>query len=139
MTLPDPYPGGQYPAQAAAAFPVPPMPQPQPAQFAPGAGQHPQQGQPYPAAQRNNTMALTSLVLGIVGMLCCGAVLGIPAVITGVMAKRQIADSGGAQSGDGQALWGIILGAVSSAFTVLAFIIWVVVLANSPDTYSYSY
>jgi hypothetical protein len=59
-----------------------------------------------PAPSSTNGLAIASLVLGLVG-LC---VTGIPAVITGHIARSQIKRTG--QSGDGLALAGLIIGYV---------------------------
>lgn len=58
------------------------------------------------------------MILGIVGLLCCG-VLGVVALILGVIAKREINESNGTQTGGGQATAGIVLGVISIAFLVL--------------------
>lgn len=67
-----------------------------------------------------NQLATISLVLGIV---CCIPFAGIGAIITGVMARNQIAASQGAQRGNELALAGIVLGTLSvvtSLFSLLA-------------------
>lgn len=60
----------------------------------------------------NNGMAIASLVLGL---LCVpsGGVLGVPAVITGHLARRQIRET--QESGDGMATAGLVLGYLSVA------------------------
>ncbi len=65
---------------------------------------------PYPAAPKNNGLAIASLVCSILG-LCCG-VGGVLGVIFGFVARGQIKRSGGAQKGSGLALAGIIVGFV---------------------------
>lgn len=134
MTTPDPHP--------------PPYvhPQPQPAAYLPPTG--PYQQQPfappeahYPTAANGNQLALTSLICGIVAVLCCGPFTGIPAIITGFMARRQIATSAGTQSGQTQALWGIILGAVAIVLTFIAagFLLLLLVAGGSAPDPHYSY
>ncbi len=65
---------------------------------------------PYPAAPKNNGLAIASLVCSILG-LCCG-VGGVLGVIFGFVARGQIKRSGGAEQGSGLALAGIIVGFV---------------------------
>ena len=99
------------PAYAYGASPYPP----------PGAMPPGYQGYP-PAAQTTNGLSIASLVLGIVWVFGIGAIL---AVIFGFVARKQINESGGRQSGSGMALAGIILGFVGIA----GLIIWIVAVA----------
>jgi hypothetical protein len=73
-------------------------------------------------AQQTNGLAVASLVLGIVWVFGLGSIL---AVIFGFVARRQIRESGGRQSGEGMALAGIILGFVG----VLGLILWIALVA----------
>jgi predicted acyltransferase len=66
---------------------------------------------------KNNGMAVAALCCGIAGFLCIiPAILGI---IFGFVAKNQIRDSGYTQRGDGMATWGIVLGIVWIALTII--------------------
>ena len=65
-------------------------------------------------------MAILSLVLAFV-FAPAGLVLGI-------VARRQIRQTG--EEGDGLALAGIIIGAIATAFFVLAIVLWVVAFAS---------
>ena len=64
-------------------------------------------------------IAITSLVLGILGLLtiwvCVGVLFAIPAVICGHIGYARVAKSGGALSGSGVALAGLITGYLSIA------------------------
>jgi len=61
----------------------------------------------------SKTMSITSLVLGISSIVfCLGFLLGIPAIITGVVARKRIRQ--GTASGSGLALAGIITGSVGA-------------------------
>ena len=73
------------------------------------------------AQPRTNQKATWALVTGILGMVCCGLVAGVPALILGIIAKKEIAASGGAQSGSGMAQAGIILGVISIVLSLLYF------------------
>jgi hypothetical protein len=119
---PPPTPGGWYQASDGRWYPT-------------HAPQHPYgipygragpYGYPAPYAQPGsagqNGLAIASLVCSCVGifLLAVPSVLG---VIFGFVARSQIRRSGGAQSGDGVALAGIIVGfAVIAVVVVLAIV-----------------
>jgi hypothetical protein len=63
-----------------------------------------------------------SMILGILSLVCCGLLAGIPALILGNSAQKEIAASGGAQSGEGMAKAGVILGWISIALSILGLI-----------------
>jgi prepilin-type processing-associated H-X9-DG protein len=58
-----------------------------------------------------SSLAIISLVLGIVGLAFCGPFLGIPAIVIGIIALNRIGSKG--QEGKGMAIAGITTGAVS--------------------------
>ncbi|MDO9542545.1 MAG: DUF4190 domain-containing protein [Kiritimatiellia bacterium] len=64
-------------------------------------------------------IAITSLVFGILGLVCLGPLGAIPAVICGHVAKSRIKASAGSLEGDGLALAGLILGYVSIGLMVV--------------------
>ncbi|MCL4177699.1 MAG: DUF4190 domain-containing protein [Verrucomicrobia bacterium] len=72
-----------------------------------------------PAAPRNAASAIWSLVLGILGLVGFGLFTGIPALICGHTAQARIRRSGGALTGEGLALGGLITGYISIALSVL--------------------
>jgi Domain of unknown function (DUF4190) len=72
-----------------------------------------------PAPKSTNTMAILSLVAGIAGLSFVPFLGSIIAVILGPIAKREIAASAGAQTGEGLATAGTILGWVGIGVTVL--------------------
>jgi hypothetical protein len=60
------------------------------------------------------------LVCGIIGTLCSGVlILGVLAIVLGVLARREIDQSGGRLTGRGMATAGFVLGIVSVVFFVL--------------------
>jgi len=59
---------------------------------------------------RTNTLAIVSMVAGIVGWVAIPILAHIAAVVTGHMARGQIRGSAGAEDGDGFALIGLVLG-----------------------------
>lgn len=71
---------------------------------------------------QTNQKALWSMILGILSLVCCGLLAGIPALILGNSAQKEIAASGGAQSGEGMAKAGVILGWISIALSILGLI-----------------
>lgn len=66
-------------------------------------------------AGQTNPLAIVSLVAGLV---CCIPFSGTAAVVTGIIARNQIAASQGAQKGAELAMVGIVLGALSILFSV---------------------
>jgi len=71
------------------------------------------------AGPSTNTMALVSLIAGIVGLTIFPFVGSIVAVITGNIGRKEIAASAGAQSGDGLALAGLIMGWIGVGLGVI--------------------
>lgn len=80
---------------------------------------YPQQGYGY-GPPRTNSLAVVSLIAGIAGLIILPLIGSIVAVITGPMAKRQIAQRG--EGGSGMATAGIITGWVGIVLTVLSVI-----------------
>lgn len=66
-----------------------------------------------PDARPRTGLAVTSLVLGILGTVCLGPITGLPAVITGHVAYRRSQRQPAIHGGGGLALAGLILGYVS--------------------------
>jgi hypothetical protein len=77
--------------------------------------------------------ALWSMILGIASLVCCGLVLGIPAIILGSNAKKKIASAGG----EGMAKAGVIMGWISVGFSVLAFAFWLILILGSSTSSGY--
>jgi Domain of unknown function (DUF4190) len=127
MPPPPPPPGGSMPPPPPSGgggyMPPPPppaggggyMPPPPP----PGGGYQPA-GAGY-ATPRTDGLAIASLIVGILSLLCCGVLLGPAAAIMGFIARNRIMQSGGAVGGGGMAMAGLILG-------IVGFLLWVVVV-----------
>jgi hypothetical protein len=80
----------------------------------------------YPAARsRTNAMAIASLACGI-GQIFFWFVAGVPAIVFGHVARRQIRETG--EAGDGMALAGLILGYLGVIGPLLAIIAGVALL-----------
>ena len=86
----------------------------------PNYGQAPYGGAA-PAPQGTNKKAIWSLVLGILGLVCCGFFTGIPALILGNSAKKEIAAGQG--TGSGLATAGVVLGAISIVLGIISVIL----------------
>ena len=161
-STPPPYPGASDPS-----YPPPPGPGPypgegygetpygQPQYEQPQYGQQPPYGQPqygqapYGQAQfgapafgapQNNTLAVVSLVTGILSipaLLLCylGVPLAIAALITGFLARGQITREPARFRGTGQATAGIICGAISLVLLVLLIVLIVAVGLSSPTDF----
>ncbi|MCC5954041.1 MAG: DUF4190 domain-containing protein [Acidimicrobiia bacterium] len=78
---------------------------------------------PGPGPTTTNAKATWSLVGGILSVTVCGVIIGVVAIIVGNQAKAEIAASGGLQTGEIRAKWGVILGWISVALSVLVAII----------------
>jgi hypothetical protein len=77
-------------------------------------------------------LAIASLVCGIVSLVSCMIFLGIPAVICGHMAMRQIANSRNLVNGQGMALAGLVCGYLTSLLTLSFLVMVVIAVVNSP-------
>ena len=86
------------------------------------------------AQPKTNQKAIWSLVLGILGLVCCGFIAGIPALILGNSAKKEIAASGGAETGAGMAQAGFILGIIAIVLGVLGLVLFLAGVINTPST-----
>jgi hypothetical protein len=78
------------------------------------------------SATRTNGLAIASLVLSLTVFLI-GPIL---AIIFGVIARRQIRESKGGETGDGLALAGLIIGIVELAISLVVVIVVVALIAN---------
>ena len=73
-----------------------------------------------PAAAPKTGLAITSLVLGILGLFCLYILTGLPAIITGHMARARAKKRPEQYGGAGLALAGLILGYLSILTTLFA-------------------
>jgi hypothetical protein len=97
----------------------------QPGQYPP-APNYPSDAYGAPPAEPSNTQGLVSMILGIVALplVCCfgiGIPLGIAAAVLGFLGKRK-ADQGLATN-RGQALAGLICGAIAAVGGLILFIV----------------
>lgn len=75
--------------------------------------------------------SIASLVLGIVSLVSCLVILGIPAVIFGHMALHQIANSPIPMVGRGLAISGLVCGYLGTLITLLGVGLFVFGIASS--------
>ena len=75
---------------------------------------------------QDKTLAIVSLVCGILSLTCCGPVTGIAALITGFMAKNNVDADPLHYTGRGLAVAGMIMGGISVALTVVWLIFAVI-------------
>jgi|WetSurMetagenome_2_1015567.scaffolds.fasta_scaffold117648_2 hypothetical protein len=91
--------------------------------------QYPQQYQPQypnypPKPAETNTLAIISLIAGILGFNLCAGIGSLIAIITGHIAKRQIRSSQGTQTGDGLATAGLVLGYIEIGIAVVGICLY---------------
>ncbi|MEJ2869835.1 DUF4190 domain-containing protein [Actinomycetospora sp. OC33-EN08] len=100
------------PQQPWQAVPPPaaPYPGPPPGPYGPYG--------PYAPVAPTNSLALAALL--------CGIFVAPVGIVLGIMARKQIRQTG--EQGDGMALAGLIIGAAQTAIIVLVFAIWLVVM-----------
>lgn len=145
---PDPSAGQQPDPQAGQQPPYPPQQPGYPQQQQPGFPAQGQYGAPgygvpgygapgygapgYGQVPPTSSKATTSLVLGIVSLVACGLLTGIPAIIIGRQAKAEIQASNGRLGGEGNATAGLVLGIIGTAWSALMvlFVLGVFVLGG---------
>lgn len=92
------------------------------------------------AAQRTDGLAVASLIIGIVSIVCSiaclGIILGPTAAIMGFISRQRIATSGGALGGGTLAVVGLILGIIGFVAGVGAFFFWIYATSLSNSTAS---
>ena len=79
-------------------------------------------------APPNSSMAIVSLVTGILGLTIFPLIGSIIALITGSMAKKEIRASRGALGGEGMAKAGVILGWIGIALSILGLCLFFVLV-----------
>lgn len=93
----------------------------------------PQYGAPMSGANAGtNKKAVWALVLGILGLLCCGIFTGIPAIILGSSARKEVDATG--QQGRGMATAGLVLGIIACIWGV----IYLILLATGNFSFDFS-
>ena len=90
-----------------------------------------QPGEPFRGVPRNHPNAVAALVCGILSLVMCGIFTGIPAIVMGTKAIREIDASNRSLEGRGMAKAGVVCGWISVAWTVLAVLLVIGVAAGS--------
>ena len=92
------------------------------------------------SAQQTHTLAIVSLIFGILGLVgICPGLGAIVAVITGGMAQREIQADPARYTGDGLAKAGLILGWIGIGLTALgvcaaiAYFLFIAVIIGTSD------
>jgi hypothetical protein len=78
---------------------------------------NPSEGVPY--QRPNSSMAIVSLIAGILGLTLFPLLGSIVALITGYSARKEIQESAGALAGDGMALAGLIMGWIGIGLSLI--------------------
>ena len=80
------------------------------------------------AAPRTDGLAIASLIVGILSIVCTAACLGVilgpTAAIMGFIARQRVSSSGGAVGGGALAIVGLVLGIIGFLASVGAFFIY---------------
>lgn len=85
---------------------------------------------PPPAVAQTSSLAIISLVAGILGWTLVPTLGAVVAVITGHMAKNEIRRSGGMLAGDGLATAGLVLGYVHLALALAGICLVILAIAG---------
>lgn len=101
---------------------------------------HQTEGESLPVSKpTSNSLAVVSLGLGILSLasiFCGGLLIGIPtsigAIVTGVIARNQIKQSEGTQTGSGLAIAGIVLGILGVVAVAVPILIITVLALFGP-------
>lgn len=87
---------------------------------------------------QTSTMAVIALVLGILGLLTfcmCNGILGLPGLILGIVAMKEIKASNGTRTGHGLALAGAITGGIGVALGIVVFLLGFVIAFMDPTMF----
>jgi len=87
---------------------------------------------PYGYAFPKNSLAVWSLVLGLVGIFVCGLFTGIPAIVVGHKARGAVAE--GQANNPGMATAGIVLGWISTILSIIGVLVFVLLIATGAVT-----
>lgn len=79
-------------------------------------------------ALQTSSVAIVSLIAGILGLTLVPIAGSIVAIITGMMAKKEIRESGGTLGGDGLATAGLVTGWLGAALAILGLCLAMLVI-----------
>jgi hypothetical protein len=84
-----------------------------------------------PRFTRKSDTARNALICGIISIFCCGIILGPIAIVLALNAKKEIAGSRGAVTGEGMATAGMITGIIGTIGAILIIVLRIVAASNS--------
>jgi hypothetical protein len=112
-----------------------PQPTPQPTWQDQGAAMEGsfQQSAPVTGGGQNQTLAVVSLITGIVGLFFCGGLVSPVALVTGFMARKRARENPQEYGGDTLALIGMIMGIVGSIvlLAIVAYLVFVFLIVGA--------
>lgn len=91
-------------------------------------------GSPGYGAAKTNGLAIAALICGLVQFIGFGIFTGIPAIILGHMARRQVRQTG--EQGAGMAMAGLVLGYIGVALAIILVIVIIAAVAASNTSVS---
>lgn len=96
---------------------------------------HPHPLRPPPRIERTEEKAVIALVLGILSMGCAGPITGVPAIVLGSLARRDIDRSSGTRTGRAIAAAGIASGLFGTGlgFVIMLCVVGAVLTPDGPD------
>ncbi|WP_205474897.1 DUF4190 domain-containing protein [Nocardioides sp. SYSU D00038] len=127
--------GPPLPPSGANPYGAPPPHDPPPPYGVPGAG-GPGATDGYPTPPQTPGSAITSLVLGITSIALCCFPVGIPAILLGTRAMREIdAAPAGTRAGRGLALSGVVTGIVGvvASLALIGLLLIGLAVDDAPD------
>lgn len=80
--------------------------------------------------RQTSSLAVTSLVAGILGWTLLPLLGTVVAIVTGHLARKEIRNSGGALEGDGLAVGGLVLGWLAAVMWVVGVLVFFLVLGG---------
>lgn len=83
-------------------------------------------------SEAKNSLGVWALVLGILSLVCCGLLAGIPAIILGKKSKD--AGAQGLATNGNLGNVGFILGIIGSILTTIAVVLYLVVVVAATST-----
>jgi hypothetical protein len=88
---------------------------------------------PVPNPDKNQTLAIVSLISGLVGIFFCGGLIGPIALITGFMARKRATQNPTEYGGETLALIGIITGALGTLLllAIVAYFVFVFLIVGA--------
>jgi hypothetical protein len=104
-----------------------------------GVGQNTPFQPPPMSSGQNQTLAIVSLVLGILSICCyIGWITGPAALITGWLHRKKVKENPAEFTGDGLALAGMIIGGIFFVLWIVIFIIYAIFIALAASSGSFN-